>query len=174
MMADRFWAKVAMPAGPDACWEWTGWRDRAGYGRFSVEGRPRLAHRVSVQLAGRPIPAGLVVLHRCDNPPCVRPDHLVVGTLADNNRDCAAKGRHGAFVPTPPRGADWAAAHPRILRGEEIRQAKLREDDVRQIRAMRRAGQTLREIGDRFGVSQATVHRVVHRAGWAHVGEDAA
>lgn len=74
------------------CWEWTGWRAH-GYGYFFHEGKDQRAHRVSYELFVGSIPDGLVVMHSCDNRPCVNPDHLSVGTQADNVRDMVAKGR---------------------------------------------------------------------------------
>jgi hypothetical protein len=78
----------------DGCWEWTGHRNAAGYGHISLDGQFVLAHRHSWALFKGPIPDGLFCLHRCDNPPCVRPDHLFMGTKKDNAMDMAAKGRH--------------------------------------------------------------------------------
>jgi hypothetical protein len=76
------------------CWEWDAMRDRKGYG-ILMSGPKRLrAHRISYEIHFGPIPDGLFILHRCDNPPCVNPAHLFLGTLADNNRDKTAKGRH--------------------------------------------------------------------------------
>jgi hypothetical protein len=78
----------------DGCWTWTAYTDKDGYGIFRIgEARIR-AHRMAYELGVGPIPSGLQVCHHCDNPPCVRPDHLFVGTQGDNNRDMAAKGRH--------------------------------------------------------------------------------
>lgn len=74
------------------CWIWTRCRDRRGYGRFSAKGHRR-AHRFSWALTNGPIPPGMCVLHRCDNPPCVNPAHLFVGTSNDNVADMMAKGR---------------------------------------------------------------------------------
>jgi hypothetical protein len=91
---EQFWANVAKG---DGCWEWQGVRKTEGYGRWGVGikayGHGGVAHRMSWILANGPIPAGMLVCHRCDNPPCVRPDHLFLGTAVDNNRDRDAKGR---------------------------------------------------------------------------------
>lgn len=91
---DRFWAKVRK--GED-CWEWQGGRNSRGYGVFYKDGRrsrQELAHRVSYELAYGPIPSGVFACHSCDNPPCVHPDHLFLGTGLDNSRDSTDKGRH--------------------------------------------------------------------------------
>lgn len=93
----RFWDKVER--NEDGCWLWRASTDPRGYGKIvvHVDGEARLsgAHRVSWELANGPIPTGLCVLHRCDTPSCVRPDHLFLGTLADNTKDMYGKGRHG-------------------------------------------------------------------------------
>jgi hypothetical protein len=91
-LAQRFWGKVKKS---DGCWEWQAYRDEDGYGSVGSFGNAdRMStHRYSWVLHNGPIPADLFVLHRCDNPPCVRPDHLFLGTVLDNNRDAIAKGR---------------------------------------------------------------------------------
>jgi hypothetical protein len=87
----RFWSHVNWT---DYCWTWMGAADRDGYGRFHVpRGETDTAHRVAWRLTFGPIPDGLQVLHKCDNPPCVRPDHLYVGTNEDNVRDKVERGR---------------------------------------------------------------------------------
>jgi hypothetical protein len=101
-LEERFWEKVARRA-LDECWPWLGARDRKGYGAFMMTGEGVRKHRVTAsrlayELAVGPIAEGLAVMHRCDNPPCCNPAHLVAGTIADNNRDMVVKGRHKGFV----------------------------------------------------------------------------
>lgn len=91
-LADRFWAKVCRG---DGCWEWQGYRMPKGYGQVGIgHSGLILAHRLAWELTHGPVPTDLFVLHHCDNPPCCNPDHLWLGTKADNNRDMAQKGRH--------------------------------------------------------------------------------
>lgn len=88
----RFWEKVDQGEA-DECWPWTASTDRYGYGQFHVDGRSLRAHRVSYELANGAIPEGRLVMHTCDNPPCVNPAHLVLGTAAENMQDKVRKGR---------------------------------------------------------------------------------
>lgn len=96
----RFWAKVLKVEG--GCWEWQATRIKAGYGHINIGGRILRAHRVSYELAQSPIPDGLCVLHKCDNRPCVNPDHLFLGTKKDNFWDAVQKGRLSR-TPNPSR-----------------------------------------------------------------------
>lgn len=145
---DRFWRQVAR-GGPDDCWQWLGAPRGKGYGAFSVkvgdEARQRKqidAHRFSYELHVAPIPPGMLVCHHCDNPPCVNPAHLFVGTYADNNRDKSMKGRN-------PGNRTSVGRQPYALRGDELEVA----------RAMLAAGATQRAIATRFGISPAAVCR---------------
>lgn len=117
------------------------------------------AHRFAWELEVGPIPEGMSVLHRCDNTRCVRaPDHLFLGTQADNMRDMRAKGR---FVPAiGPRKTYHGEAHPA---------SKVTESDVREIRRLRAEGRTLQHIGDRFGLKTNSVHYICVRKTWKHV-----
>ena len=91
-VGERMFPKIDRSGGPDACWPWNGFRGARGYGHVWCENTMKLAHRVSWTLANGPIPDGLSVLHRCDNPPCCNPSHLFLGTQADNIADRDRKG----------------------------------------------------------------------------------
>jgi hypothetical protein len=150
---DRFWASVKKD--PRSCWEWQGHCKSGGYGYVRWRGPQQLAHRVAWELEVGPIPEGLRVLHKCDNPPCVRPDHLFLGTQADNVADMVAKGRGRA-----PRGAANA-------------NAKLSIEQVVEIRRRYADGEFQTALAREFGVSAGAVAGIVHRRRWAHVGDDA-
>jgi hypothetical protein len=130
------------------CWVWTGATDGYGYGLMRFHGKVIRSHRVAYLVHRGPIPAGLVVRHDCDNPPCVNPSHLRLGTRVDNNRDRDKRGRHV----------------PQI--GEEHPLAILTEADVLTIRASRL---DRRKLADLFGVSLWTVDDVRTRRSWKHI-----
>ncbi len=149
--AERLWARVAKS---DGCWEWQGSLFRHGYGQFQCFGKNWQTHRLAWALShGRPIPAGLCVCHHCDNRRCVRPDHLFLGTPADNNADMVRKGRHRSMLPPPRSGAQ----HP---------SAKLSNALAARIRELRADGWYYREIASEIGLSIATVGRVVRAESW--------
>lgn len=137
-LADRFWARVEKT---DGCWLWTGSRDHAGYGRLQRGARGEgvvKAHRLSYELHHGPIPDGMFVCHRCDNPQCVNPDHLFLGTNQDNLDDAKAKHR----MPGRPLAVDADA-----------------------LIAFIDSGGTYRAASERFGVSRSTVYRTLKRHG---------
>jgi hypothetical protein len=127
------------------CWVWVGLKNRQQYGEF-VYGADVLAHRVAYALYVGPVPAGMCVLHRCDNPSCVNPDHLSVGTRSENLEDMTAKGRR--------------------VRGTSHGMAKLTEAAVLSIRADPRLP---RVIAAEHGVSHATIRLIRARKTWAHL-----
>lgn len=147
----RFWRKVEKTQG---CWIWTGAKKTGGYGVAIRNGRQIGAHRLAWQLTYGPIGAGLEVCHRCDMPACVRPDHLFLGTHAENMADMKQKGR-GRMV--------------REQRGEANRYARLTDAKVREIRALYAQGQTKAGLGRLYGVNEFTIRCVVERRTWKHV-----
>lgn len=114
---ERFWSKVSK-CECDKCWEWTASLNSKGYGRMNMQGRTGLSHRLSWLIHFSEIPDGLDVLHHCDNPKCVNPNHLFLGTHSDNMRDMVKKGRNGA-VTHPERlsrgDAHYSRTRPHLL-----------------------------------------------------------
>jgi hypothetical protein len=156
---ERFWRKVDK-RGPLAkcggrCWAWLGAKSEDGYGRFKRRHAYVRAHRYSWESNFGPVPEGLCVLHRCDNPSCVRPSHLFVGTNADNSRDMLRKGRH---------------AHASFS-GQTNPQALLTEEDVREIKRRCRphGTESTNEVAEYYGVSRTTIYDVIVGRTWGHV-----
>lgn len=151
----RFWAKVDKVNGPvhplhGQCWVWTAATQRGGYGGFFNGKKWSAAHRVSLAFSGVAVSDGHHVLHRCDNPPCVNPAHLFLGTHADNMRDMCQKGRHGE----------------RYNLGSANAKAKLAESQVAEIRVSSARSAVLAE---KFGVHRSTIHRIRTGRDWAHI-----
>jgi hypothetical protein len=142
----RFWDYAT--TGPE-CWGWTG-HTSCGYGVITVPGGQMKAHRFSYELHNGPIPKGMHVLHRCDNPPCSNPAHLFLGTQADNTFDMDTKGRRRTV------------AHS----GSKHGMAKLTEDQVRAIRASVGTAPT---IAAQYGVSDSTIYMIRGGHIWKHL-----
>lgn len=151
---ERFESRVDRSAGPDACHLWTAARTTDGYGHMWVGGRRKVrAHRVAYVLAYGVTPAGLVVRHRCDNPPCCNPAHLTLGSIRDNVHDTVERGRH---VPCP---------------GESHGRAKLTEADVNAMRRRARAGAKYVDLAAEYGVSDAVARDAVTGRKWKSASE---
>lgn len=162
-IADRFWPKVER-SGIEQCWRWTATIQK-GRGIFTINRDNKLAARVAYELTKGPIPDGACVCHACDNPICVNPAHLFLGTRADNNADRDSKGRQARG------GRHGFALHPEtIARGERASKAKLTEDQVREIRERYASGTvTTRSLGEEYGVSHTSIRFVIRRKSWWHV-----
>lgn len=153
------------------CWEWTGSRSFWGYGTAYMDGKPYRAHRASYLVFVGEIPEGMFVLHKCDNPACVRPSHLFVGTLSDNAQDCARKGRSGA--QRHPRSMVRYVPPERRSRGTKRPSAKLNDAAVIEIRGLLASGTSMRQIALRYGVSHQIIRRIRNGEGWKHVPQTA-
>jgi len=135
MNFSAFWEHVDRSAGPDACWPWTGAHINDGYGHLRIGTRHILAHRMAYTLAVADIPAGMYVLHSCDNPACCNPAHLRVGTNRDNQLDAKARGRARNRVFTP--------------------------EHVTDIRTAYGMGATIKQLAAEYNVHYKSIHRVV-------------
>lgn len=150
----RFWSRVDR-RGPSECWPWTGGIDRrSGYGYFHVGDQGRYAHRLACELTRSPIPDGLFVCHRCDNPPCVNPAHLFLGTHRDNMADMRAKGRTTKGLPHP--AAAWPSSFMCSLCGERGHNHRTCAKKQRFL-ALKDAGHTTRKLAEILGVSTYTI-----------------
>lgn len=147
-LAKRFEAKVNKESTPEGCWLWTAYKTPAGYGQIRINGKNAHAHRIAWELANGPIPPGLDVLHHCDNPPCVNPKHLFLGTDAENQQDCVNKGRHNANT-----GEDRPNAKLTIGAVKEIKESKL----------------SAYKLAAKFDVSRSAIRAVRDGRNWKQV-----
>jgi hypothetical protein len=132
---DKLFSRVEVKE--NGCWEYTRFRNPLGYGMLRYKGLTTLAHRLSYMLCIDDLPDDMCVLHKCDNPPCVNPEHLRIGTIADNTYDMVAKNRHAK---------------------------KLTEDNLREIKAMLKDGIYHRIIAAKFGVSREAITKIANRS----------
>lgn len=141
-----------MPEPMSGCWLWTGASNRRGYGSTNFNKRRQESHRVSWRIYRGEIPDGISVLHKCDNPGCVNPDHLFLGTNSDNMKDAFRKKR--GRIPHH--------------KGEKAHSAKLTEFDVRQIR---KSTNSCAEIAKEFGICQSNVSAIRRHKTWRHISD---
>lgn len=179
-LVQRFESKFRK-RGADECWVWESTMSRK-YGAFGISRTLMVgAHRFSYELYVGPIPPGMYICHRCDNPPCVNPNHLYAGTPADNVRDAVERGglrkglRKGMIKDETRRKLSEHSRrrrteHPESFRrGERAPQAKLTEVQVREIRNLLAAGHFQSEVARRFNVSPTAISEIWNRRKWKHV-----
>jgi hypothetical protein len=135
------------------CWEWQKYLNRCGYGQISYRGNHARAHRISWIVFKGDIPEGLCVLHKCDNPKCINPDHLFLGTRKDNNDDMRLKGRRND-VGAP---------------GIRARHAKFNDEQILNIRTYENTWKNCEILGKQFDVSPNTIYRILKRETWKHL-----
>lgn len=143
----RFWSYVDIKS-PDECWEWIGAVSRMGYGVFGHRHDYIPAHRMAWELSYGPIPNDMCVCHECDNKKCENPDHLFLGTLADNMADKVKKGRQS--------------------RGESSGNAKLTDSQILEIRELSKT-HTPKQLATMFNVNTSHIWRITSRVSWKHI-----
>lgn len=145
----RFWAKVDISGGEDACWEWMGGYFNKKYGCFWIGGHNRYAHRIAWEITFGKIPDGLFACHHCDNPACVNPGHLFLGTALENMQDRDKKGRH---IPR---------------KGTNNGMSKLTWDQVREIRRMYNEDHiSLTQLGKQYSICTPHIWAIVNNINW--------
>lgn len=150
-LEERFWPKVIKLFGMNSCFEWVAAKDRAGYGSIGLNGKVISAHRASWIIHNGPIPNGGWVLHKCDNPSCVRPSHLFIGNHKSNMKDKVSKSRQH---------------HPS---GSKNGRTKLADMDVIQIRIDHSNGKSTTEIAKEKGIHRHSAWMIVTNKSWKHI-----
>ncbi|MFA6325045.1 MAG: HNH endonuclease [Candidatus Paceibacterota bacterium] len=148
-MENRFWTKVDKTK---TCWNWLGSKSSKGYGRFKIKGKLYSPHRISYELINGPIPKGMFICHKCDNPACVNPGHLFLGTQSDNMKDCFKKGRGVTNIV------------PRFKKGDIPYNQEIKNpDEIRKIKIFIKENYpkiSLKEIAFKLGISYKTIRNV--------------
>jgi hypothetical protein len=145
----RFWSHVQKT---DTCWLWIGWKNKGkwNYGRVLHQGRKYRAHRVAYELTYGPILPGLKILHHCDTPSCVRPDHLFVGTDGDNVRDAMRKNRRNQG----------------FSKGENNPRARMTRAKVEEMRRLHASGISMASLARQFGILESNVWDIINHRTW--------
>lgn len=151
IIAERFWDKVDKSGGENACWNWTAAKLPHGYGKL----QSMLSHRASWKIHFGEIPSGLLVCHKCDNPSCVNPNHLFLGTHKQNTQDMVKKGRaacgdrHGSKTHKE-----------NVRRGDNHPFTKIKQSDIPAVLLMRKNGMYFKDIALKYGVSWSAIQRI--------------
>ena len=145
------WYRPGQPP-TDSCWDWEGNTDAYGYGALGRDGRVLKAHRVSYELHVGPIPTGAQLLHSCDRPICVNPNHLRPGNARANTDD--------------------ALERDRVRKGERHGQSKLTKQDVREMRQKRAQGRTIKSLSEEYGISYGGARDAISGKNWKHLSEE--
>lgn len=163
--AKSFLSKIDTKS-PKECWNWKAGKDKIGYGRFFLNGKQQYAHRVSYFLSKGLIPDGMVVMHKCNNPSCVNPTHLELGTQLENiqQRDLSGRGNFS-------KGENhYLKKNPSLsTKGCNHGQSKLKNDDVLMIRKLSLDGERSKAIANLFNVSAKTIQRITSLKSWTHL-----
>lgn len=172
-LEERFWEKVEKGK---SCWIWRAAKDESGYGKIGVSGKVEMAHRVSWSFENGEIPNGMCVLHRCDNPSCVRASHLFIGDQKENMNDMTCKGRrscgdsHSAAVKHGiPRGDAHYSRNGRSMKGDKHPNSKLTSADVIDIRSRVSFGEKRSVLANEYGISYTHLCAIASGAKWRHI-----
>lgn len=136
----------------NGCLNWKGFKNAWGYPRITYKKKTYLGNRLIWELNFGKIPEGKIICHTCDNPGCLEIKHLYLGTFKDNIQDCILRNRH------------------KFPRGSESPNAKLKENEVKEIRKLMSQGATIRYISKKYNIGITTVFRIKHNISWKHVG----
>lgn len=172
---ERVKRQLALFSNPDQCWNWPMSKTKKGYGQLTYKssGKPKLAyaHRASYVISYGGIPEGMYICHKCDNPACFNPNHLFAGTAKQNSEDMARKKRSKIGKKYPLGDRHWTRTKPdNVFRGSKNGMAKLREEDIYEIRTSKC---TLKQLAEKFGVTDAAISCVRQMKTWKHVANPA-